>query len=233
MSRTQATRPRSVFVTGTDTGVGKTRVAAALLCAARQAGLGTAAMKPVASGCLETVDGLRNEDALALAAQCTESLVYEQINPVALRPAIAPHVAAAREGRRVTVQRLEGLAQAVLMRRADLTVIEGAGGWAVPLNERELFPELVQALQLPVVLVVGVRLGCISHALLTARAIHADGLPIAGWVASHVDPDMDEAEATVATLRDHLPGPCLGVLPHAPDASPEAVAASLDLTALR
>lgn len=233
MSRTRTARPRSVFVTGTDTGVGKTRVAAALLCAARQAGLGTAAMKPLASGCRETAEGLRNEDALALQAQCTESLAYEQINPVALRAAIAPHVAAAQEGRRVTVQRLEGLARAVLMRRAGLTVIEGAGGWAVPLNERELFPELVQALHLPVVLVVGVRLGCISHALLTARAIQADGLPVAGWVASHLDPDMAEAKATVTTLRERLPGPCLGELPHAPQAGPEAVAACLDLAALR
>lgn len=225
-------RPLAVFVTGTDTGVGKTRVSAGLLCAARRAGWSTVGMKPVASGCEETPDGLRNEDALALRAQTSLALEYEQINPVRLRAAIAPHVAARQEGRRITAERLEGMCRAILMQRAGLTVIEGAGGWEVPLSERQRFPDLVRRLELPVVLVVGVRLGCINHAVLTARAILADALPLAGWVANLIDPAMAEADATVETLHTLMPAPCLGVLPRDDAAGPEQVADGLDLQAL-
>lgn len=225
-------RPLALFVTGTDTGVGKTRVSAGLLRAARRAGWSTAGVKPVASGCEETPDGLRNEDALALQAQTTLALEYEQINPVSLRAAIAPHVAARREGRRITAERLEGMCRAILMQRARLTVIEGAGGWEVPLSERQRFPDLVRRLEIPVVLVVGVRLGCINHAVLTARAVLADGLPLAGWVASLIDPGMAETDATVETLHTLIPAPCLGVLPWDEKAGPEQVADHLDLAAL-
>ncbi|MGM0631733.1 MAG: dethiobiotin synthase [Pseudomonadota bacterium] len=225
--------PVTVFVTGTDTGVGKTRVAAALLCAARTAGWRTAGLKPVASGCEPTRDGLRNEDALALQAQTTLPLTYEQINPIALRAAIAPHVAAEKEGRRITVDRLDGLCRAVLMQRADLTVIEGAGGWDVPLNEQELYSDFVRRMALPVVLVVGLRLGCINHAVLTARAIRADGLYLAGWVANRMDPDMEEAGATLRTLRGLLRAPCLGELARDDGATPEEVARHLNLEALQ
>lgn len=225
-------RALALFVTGTDTGVGKTRVSAGLLCAARRAGWTTAGVKPVASGCEESPEGLRNEDALALQAQTTLALEYEQINPVSLRAAIAPHVAARREGRRITAERLEGMCRAVLMQRAGLTVIEGAGGWEVPLSERQRFPDLVRRLELPVVLVVGVRLGCINHAVLTARAILADGLPLAGWVANLIDPAMAESDATVDTLHTLIPAPCLGVLPRDEEAGPEQVADHLDLAAL-
>lgn len=224
--------PLSVFVTGTDTGVGKTRVASGLLCAARLGGWRTAGMKPVASGCEQTREGLRNEDALALQAQTTVPLSYEQINPVALRPAIAPHVAAQQDGRRMTVERLEGFCRAVLMQGADLTVIEGAGGWDVPLNDRELYSDLVRKLGTPVVLVIGIRLGCINHAALTARAIRADGLPLAGWVANHVDPDMPESAATVACLHGLMRAPCLGELPWDEAAGPGQVAEQLMLERL-
>nr|WP_272907148.1 dethiobiotin synthase [Pseudohongiella sp. O18] len=222
----------AVFVTGTDTEVGKTRVAAALLAAARQRELNTAAMKPVASGC-EEIDGeLRNEDALTLQRFCSAPLSYQEINPVALRSAIAPHLAAAEQGRSLSLSRLVGLARGVLMAPADFTVIEGAGGWRVPLNSREMLSSLAVELKLPVVLVVGIRLGCINHAVLTAEAIRADGVPLAGWVANHLSEADEVADANVATLQSLLPGPLLGVLPFEPGADPGQVARHLDLDPL-
>jgi dethiobiotin synthetase len=209
------------FVTGTDTGVGKSVVAASLLCAAKALGKSTAAMKPVASGCEEVSGHLRNDDALLLQRYCSAALTYEQINPVALRAAVAPHLAANLEGKRLSVQKLTGFAQAVFMERADVTVIEGAGGWRVPLNQSEYLADLPKVLQLPVVLVVGIRLGCLNHALLTAEAIQADGLRLIGWVANHLSVDMPMAAENVATLLDLMPAPCLGELPWDPRLSPE------------
>ena len=228
----QAQKRFACFVTGTDTGVGKTVVAASLLCAARALGKSTAAMKPVASGCQEVAGQLRNDDALLLQRYCSIALTYEQINPVALRAAVAPHLAAALESRRLSVQRLTGLAQAVFMERADVTVVEGAGGWRVPLNQSEYLSDLPRILQLPVVLVVGVRLGCLNHALLTAEAIEADGLRLAGWVANHLSADMPMAADNIATLRDLMPAPCLGELPWAADPSPESFSELLALDEL-
>lgn len=235
---TASTWSRSAcFVTGTDTGVGKSLVSASLLAAARARGLSTAAMKPVASGCedfLEAGQQLpRNEDALLLQRYCTVPLSYEEINPVALRAAVAPHLAAAMEGRQISLQRLIGFARAILMQRADLTVIEGAGGWRVPLNQREYLSGLPEALQLPVVLVVGIRLGCINHALLTSEVIAASGLRVAGWVANHLSADMPLADENIATLRYLLPAPCLGELPWRPGISPEQCASLLDIDLLR
>jgi dethiobiotin synthetase len=178
-------------------------------------------MKPVASGCQDVAGQLRNGYALILQRYCSVALTYEQINPVALRAGVAPHLAAALENRRLSVQRLTGFAQAIFMERADVTVVEGAGGWRVPLNQSEYLSDLPKVLQLPVVLVVGVRLGCLNHALLTAEAIEADGLRLAGWVANHLSADMPMAAENVATLRDLMPAPCLGELPWAADPSPE------------
>lgn len=202
------------FVTGTDTGVGKTLVSAAILHAAARAGLRTVGMKPIASGCEETADGLRNEDALLLQEAMTESLSYEQINPIALKPAIAPHVAAAQAGKMITAQRLVGFCRGMQMQPADLLLIEGAGGWRVPLNERETYARVPQMLDVPVILVVPLQLGCINHALLTAEAIRFDGLRIAGWVANRPQQQVMSCESdTLEYLRSHLPAPCLGVLP--------------------
>lgn len=202
---------KTFFVTGTDTGVGKTMVSAAILEAARAAGLRTLAMKPIASGCDETPDGLRNEDALALQSAMTESLAYEVINPVALKPAIAPHVAAAQAGKAVTAQRLIGFCRGLQLRSADLMLIEGAGGWRVPLNERETYASLPRELGTPVILVVSLKLGCINHALLTAEAIRADGLVVAGWVANRAEAETMSCEhETLDYLRSHMAAPCLG-----------------------
>jgi len=235
---TTSTWQRSaVFVTGTDTGVGKSLVSASLLAAAKARGLSTAAMKPVASGCEEVVEGdsivLRNEDALLMQQYCTLPLAYEEINPIALKAAVAPHLAAAMEGRHINLQRLTGFARAVLMQRADLTVIEGAGGWRVPLNQREFLSGLPEALQLPVVLVVGIRLGCINHALLSAEVIEASGLRIAGWVANHLSDNMAVAEDNVATLRYLLRAPCMGELPWRPGITPDECASMLDISLLQ
>lgn len=214
---------KSYFVTGTDTGVGKTLVTAGLLLAAKARGLSTAALKPVAAGCEATPEGLRNEDAVLLQSVITQPLAYEQINPIALEPAIAPHIAAQQARRVLSVDRLAGFCRGVL-NQTDVTLVEGAGGWRVPLNSAETLADLARALQLPVILVVGIRLGCISHAMLTAEAIGRDGLPLAGWVANIIDPDMPCLQENIVSLQQRLAAPCLGVVPYqGAVASPDAL----------
>lgn len=204
---------RGLFVTGTDTGVGKTVVSAALLHALAADGARTAGVKPVASGCSYTEQGLRNEDALALQAAATERLDYVIVNPVALAPAIAPHLAAEDAG--IVIDPL-ALADHVrsLEAAADWLVVEGAGGWRVPLGPQVGFPDLAKALGYPVVLVVPIRLGCINHALLTAEAIKADGLSLAGWIANRLNPVEPQAERQIETLVSRLGAPLLGCVPH-------------------
>lgn len=221
------------FVTGTDTGVGKTLVAAAILEAARLRGLRTIGMKPVASGCEQTPEGLRNEDALMLQAAMTETLPYEQINPIALEPAIAPHVAARQAGRQLTASRLTGLCRGLMTVPADLMLIEGAGGWRVPLNDRETYARVPMELQLPVILVVPLQLGCINHALLSAEAIRSDGLRLAGWIANRPGAEpMSCEQETLTYLHQNLGAPCLGELPWQAEPDPVALAERLDLSTL-
>ena len=212
------------FITGTDTDVGKTTVAAGFLYAARAAGLSTAAGKPVASGCEVTPQGLRNADALALMAESSIRLSYDEVNPVAFEPAIAPHIAAREAGVVLTVRSLLGPMQHILSKQADFTLIEGAGGWRVPISATEFLSDFAIALQLPVILVVGVKLGCINHALLTAQAILNDGLELAGWVANVVDPNCARLAENLATLQQLMPAPCLAEVPHLTSASAEHVA---------
>lgn len=221
------------FVTGTDTEVGKTTSAAGLLHAARRAGLSTAAAKPVASGCEMTADGLRNGDALALLGECTLPMRYEQVNPFAFEPAIAPHLAAREAGIELTAALLAESVRRMLALQADFSLVEGAGGWRVPLAGRENLSDLAVMLGLPVILVVGVRLGCINHALLSAEAIERDGLQLAGWVANIVEPTTSRLEQNLATLADRLQAPCLGRVPRLPVAMPAQVASCLDLRLLR
>ncbi|MBA1276601.1 dethiobiotin synthase [Stutzerimonas stutzeri] len=217
------------FVTGTDTEVGKTTVAAGLLHAARLAGHSTAAAKPVASGCKMSVDGLRNSDALALLGECTLPLRYEEVNPFAFEPAIAPHLAAREAAVELSVAALAKPVRQILALQAQFSLVEGAGGWRVPLAGRESLSDLAVQLGLPVILVVGVRLGCINHALLTAEAIERDGLRLAGWVANIVDPATSRLEENLATLTERLPAPCLGWVPHLSEACPAEVARYLDI----
>jgi dethiobiotin synthetase len=224
---------RAFFIAGTDTDVGKTTVAAGLLHAARAQGMSTAAVKPVASGCERTEQGLRNSDALALLAECGPALDYATVNPFAFEPAIAPHIASREAGVELTAASLIDAVQLVLARQADFTLIEGAGGWRVPLNAREYLSALPAALGLPVILVVGVRLGCINHALLSAEAIARDGLVLAGWVANIVDPATSRLEENLSTLAELLPAPCLGRVPRLAEATARQVAQHLTLSPLR
>lgn len=220
------------FISGTDTDIGKTYVAVALLQAAQQAGLTTLGLKPIAAGCEMTPDGLRNSDALALQAASSVLLSYDEINPVALPMACSPHIAAAAAGRRLSINQIAGFCRGSLSHRTDLTLIEGAGGWRVPISEREMLSALPKALGVPVILVVGLRLGALNAAFLTAEAILKDGLRLAGWVANTIDADMLALDENIATLRRWLPAPCLGVLPWAPQASVVETAAYLDLAPL-
>ena len=220
---------QTFFVTGTDTEVGKTAVSCALLHAAAAAGLSTAAVKPVAAGCDERG---RNEDALQLMDAMTASMEYEQVNPVALEAAIAPHIAAQQEGRRVQASRLAGVCRGVMMSGADLVLVEGAGGWRVPVSPRETLADLARELRVGVILVVGMRLGCLNHALLTAEAVRRDGLELAGWVANQPAERMNCHEQNLDTLRAMLPGPCLGEMPHFSPWNPSAASKCLDIQAL-
>ena len=220
------------FVTGTDTGVGKTLVSAGLLVAAGKMGKRTLGLKPLAAGCEKTPEGLRNEDALILLQAASIKLDYELVNPVALEPAIAPHIAAERALKGVTVSRLLGYCRGALLNKSDMALIEGAGGWRVPLNNRETMADIVIALNLPVILVVAMKLGCLNQALLTAEAIRRDGLSLAGWVANTVDSPMEEYQANLDYLQSHLDCPLIGEVPGLTAPSAHEVAGYLNVNLL-
>ncbi len=199
------------FVTGTNTNVGKTWVSVRLLEAARGAGLSCYGVKPIAAGSEATDEGLRNEDAEALQSAASVELDYDLVNPVAFREPVAPHILAQRHGMNLNAERLAGYVNGALMtRKADLVLVEGAGGWYVPINQRETLADLARRLELPVILVVGMELGCLNHALLTAEAIRRDGLELAGWIANFLHGEMNAGEENFATLEAMLRGPCRG-----------------------
>lgn len=204
------------FITGTDTGCGKTTVTAALARRLAAGGRRVACFKPVASGCRQTPEGLRNEDAEQLMAAAGVGLPYDTVNPCALEPAIAPHVAAERAGVAIDLDRIR---HCIADTPADIRLIEGAGGWRVPLDGERFFCEIPRMLDAGVIVVVGMRLGCINHALLTAAAIAADGLRLDGWVANFLDAEMSESQASLETIRHHLPAPLLATAAWAADAN--------------
>lgn len=218
---------RGWFVTGTDTGIGKSLASATLLHALRARGLRAVGMKPLASGCERTPEGLRNEDALLLQAASAPRPDYEDVNPFALPNPLAPELAAADAGIRVTLAPIEA-AFARLSSQADAVVVEGVGGWAAPLAADLDQADLARALDLPVVLVVGLRLGCLNHARLTARAIQADGLRLAGWIANDIDPAMERVDDNFALLQRRLPVACWGRLPFRDKPDPAQLAALLE-----
>ncbi len=221
-----------VFVTGTDTGVGKTWVAAGLLAALRARGMRAVGMKPVSCGCETTAQGLRNEDALLLQSCGMEPAPpYETINRYAFAPPVAPHLAARAAGRRIDITRIHADLRE-LSTQADYVVVEGAGGWQVPLNEEETIADLALALGLPVVLVVGMRLGCLNHALLSSAAILDAGLPLAGWVATPIDAAMALAEDNITALQERIDAPLLGRIPHLPACDAGRIGENLDIDAL-
>lgn len=220
---------RHLFVAGTDTGIGKTHGAQTLVHAFRQAGERVAGMKPVASGSARSREGLRNQDALDLIGASAPPPPYDLVNPLAYEEAVAPHLAAQRSGRPVTWPPLDAAFQA-LTADYERVVVEGVGGWLVPLGDGISAEDIPRRWNLPVVMVVGVRLGCISHARLTARAIEADGCRFAGWIANIIEPTMPLLEENIDTLRAMLPAPCLGVLPYR--VAPADAAILLDLSPL-
>ena len=217
---------RNFYVTGTDTGIGKSIVSAALLHALRARGLRAVGMKPVASGCERTPGGWRNDDARLLQAASAPRPDYADVNPYALPNPLAPELAAADAG--VTLALAPILAaHARLAEQADAVVVEGVGGWEAPLSATLDQVDLVRALDLPVLLVVGLRLGCINHARLSARAIAADGARLVGWVGNGIDPAMDRCDDVFALLQARLPVPCWGRLPFSAAPDPQALAIHL------
>lgn len=200
------------FVTGTDTGVGKTTISSALVHQFAALGLRSVGMKPVASGCILQDDVLLSEDVQQLKAASNLTLPLSDINPYAFEPAIAPHIAASQAGAEIELGVIQA-AYARLEAAADVVIVEGVGGFRVPLNDTLDTADLAVALGLPVILVVGLRLGCINHALLTAEAIAARGLTLAGWIANRIDPAMSMQEENLQALRLRLQAPCLGVVP--------------------
>lgn len=207
------------FVTGTDTEVGKTVASTALLQAANQRGFRTAGYKPVASGSEITSDGLRNGDALALQHNSALPLLYEQVNPYTFAEPTSPHIISADEQRPIEAAVMSAGLRA-LEAKADWVLVEGAGGWYTPLTDTLMFADWVKHEQLPVILVVGVKLGCINHALLTAQAVLQAGLRLVGWIANDVTPPGKRHAEYMATLKRLLPAPMLGEIPwleHGPE----------------
>ena len=221
--------PRGWFITGTDTEIGKTFVACALLHALRRTGVTAVAMKPVAAG----FDGHgRNEDVERLLAASSIQPARTLVNPYGFCAAIAPHIAAAEEGRHIELPQIAA-ALTTLQTMADVVLVEGVGGFCVPLGDTRDTADLASLLALPVILVVGMRLGCINHALLTAEAVAARGLRLAGWLGNTVDGSMLQHGENLATLAALLPAPCLGRVPRLTPPDPATVARHLDAVALQ
>ena len=222
---------RGLFITGTDTGCGKTEITLGLMHRLRTRSVSVLGMKPVATGATRTPEGLRNEDALRIQGQCSDHIPYEWVNPFAYEPPIAPHLAAEAASRPIDVQtivddyiRLSDL--------ADWVVVEGVGGWSVPLDREKRIADLACRLDLPVVLVVSLQLGCINHALLSEACIRQSGVRFAGWVANQVAPGMDAREGNLRSLRERLSVFCLGEVFWLLNPSPAEVGAYLDVQSL-
>jgi dethiobiotin synthetase len=215
--------PRGLFVTGTDTGAGKTLVACALLRAFARGGLRAVGMKPVAAGAVWQDGVLLNDDVAALARAGNVEAPRALTNPYCFAPPIAPHIAARLAGVEIELARIAEAFDA-LSARADCVIVEGAGGFVVPLGPELDSSGLARALGMPVVLVVGMRLGCLNHALLTREAIDRAGLPLAGWVANHIAADMLCQDQNVDALRERLDAPLLARIAY--DAAPSACAVS-------
>ena len=220
----------SYFVTGTDTNVGKTLIGCALLQGFAARGKRVVGMKPVAAGC--DAEG-QNDDVLKLRAAGNVEAAYGQLNPYCFQPAIAPHIAAQRAGVIIQFSRIAE-SYKKLAAQADVVIVEGVGGFRVPLNEQQAnaqqdSADLVQELDLPIILVVGIRLGCLNHALLTVEAIATRGLTLAGWVANIIEADMPMHEENIAALQQRIAAPLLGIVPYLQQADARVVATRLNL----
>jgi dethiobiotin synthetase len=213
---------RGIFITGTDTDVGKTVVACALVRGLRALGVRVAVMKPVASGAVRTAEGLRNADALDLIAAAHSEASYALVNPYCFEPAVSPHIAAKEAGIDVDTTMIRHNYD-LLAQGADWVVVEGAGGWFAPINERQTMADLAWALSIPALMVVGLKLGCLNHAQLTRIGIESHGVSFAGWVPCGVDPAMARAPENVAALERLLGEPPLALIGYAPESVPQLV----------
>ncbi len=222
---------KGYFITGTDTEIGKTWATLGLMAALQAQGKKVVGMKPVASGCEITEEGLRNADALQIMQQASRLQDYDVVNPYAFASPIAPHIAAKQTGTDIS---LDNIVQAytALQSQADCVVVEGVGGWRVPLDEKIFLVDMVKALQLPVILVVGLRLGCINHAILSAETICADNVNLIGWIANQIVPDYGNVDETVSTITSHIPAPLLASIPYLETLEVEQFAKQFQLDAL-
>lgn len=216
------------FVTGTDTDVGKTCISLGLVEKLKQSGKSVGVMKPISAGCENTEAGLRNSDAVMLQEVSNVELSYETINPYAFEPPIAPHIAAREVNTRVDMETIIKHFHTI-QSQSESVITEGAGGWMVPLNDFQTMADLAAQMALPVIVVVGMRLGCLSHALLTIQAIQKSKLPVAGWVANHIDPDMSRPQENIQTLIEMIDAPLLGEVPFLKNTTPTEVANHLIL----
>ena len=208
---------KSYFITATDTAAGKTTISHALLRLAKQQNLSTLGIKPIASGCKLTEKGLRNDDAMQLLSASSLAVSYTDVNPIALHPEIAPHIALQQIKQECTVKMLAKHCSLLLDMKADLTIIEGAGGWRVPLNNQEFISDLVKQLDIAVILVLPIKLGCLNHALLTTEVIKKDGVRIAGWIANCITPSIKSHYENIETLINLLDAHYLGEVPYMTD----------------
>ena len=208
------------FITGTDTDVGKTHVSVALVEQLKQKGYKTGVMKPISAGCERTAQGLRNDDAIQLMQSSNVALNYDTVNPYAFEPAIAPHIAANEVDVEISLDVIMENYNRICS-QSDWVIVEGAGGWLVPLDDHRTMGDLASAIGLPVIVVVGMRLGCLSHALLTINAIKASGLTLAGWIANRPTPEMSRYKENLATLKEMINAPMLGEMPYLPHAPAE------------
>ena len=216
------------FITGTDTSCGKTEITLGLMQLLQNQGQIVIGMKPIASGAMPTADGLRNEDALKIQAQGSIQVPYSELNPYIYEAPIAPHLAATQAGEEIDLNVISTCYMSLLA-QADCIIVEGVGGWRVPFNRQQSAADFACMLKIPVILVVGLKLGCINHALLSVESILASGVKLAGWIANEVEPEMQAIDENIATLQMAISAPCLGVVPYIKNPSAEMIAESLGL----
>lgn len=222
------TKSQGFFITGTDTGVGKTLIASALLSLLKAKGLKTLALKPIATGCIMTPQGLRNNDACLLQKYVTQKLSHLEVNPFAFYEPIAPHIAAKIVNQTLSVKAIMNTCRDTTKKTADFLVVEGIGGWQVPLNAEETIADLAIAFGYPVILVVSMRVGCLNHALLTIKSMQKNAIKLIGWVANSMQPEMPYLNEHIEALQQSIPAPLLGVVPYLENIAPCSVARLLN-----
>lgn len=219
------------FISGTDTGVGKTWLTTGLMAALKKKGLVVAGMKPVSSGGTVSGADILNADALLIQRHCTNPISYDAINPYAFRTAVAPHIAARRSGVELDMAKILNAFKS-LQGQSEAVIVEGIGGWRVPLSDAIQTTDLVRQLQLPVIMVVGLRLGCINHAILTAESMLMDGVELLGWVANHLSADLSAVDETISSISHSITAPLLGQIPHLHVHDADEIASCLDVSIL-